>query len=114
MAQLIRAKKLSAREALAEHIKQIDRVNPQVNAIVTLMAEMATEAAAKPTRAGARRAARPAPWPPRSPQGPHRHPRHPHYLRLGSSRTISYRRQSIVVERMRRAGAIIVGQDQHA
>jgi len=33
MAQLIRAKKLSAREALTEHLKQIDRVNPKVNAI---------------------------------------------------------------------------------
>jgi len=47
MAALIRAKKLSAREALAEHLKQIDRVNPQVNAIVTLIAEQATEAAAR-------------------------------------------------------------------
>ncbi len=47
MAQLIRAKKLSAREALAAHLKQIDRVNPKVNAIVTLVAEMAAEAAAK-------------------------------------------------------------------
>ena len=42
MAQLIRAKKLSAREAMAAHLKQIERVNPQVNAIVTLVAEMAT------------------------------------------------------------------------
>src|SRR5271167_738475 len=47
MAALIRAGKLSAREALAEHLKQIGRVNPKVNAIVTLVAEMATEAAAK-------------------------------------------------------------------
>jgi len=47
MAQLIRAKKLSAREALAAHLKQIDRVNPKVNAIVTLVAEMAAEAAAR-------------------------------------------------------------------
>lgn len=46
MAALIRAKKLSAREALAEHLKQIDRVNPQVNAIVTLIADQATAAAA--------------------------------------------------------------------
>lgn len=46
MAQLIREKKLSAREALAEHLKQIDRVNPKVNAMVTLVAEMATQAAA--------------------------------------------------------------------
>jgi amidase len=47
MAQLIRAKKLSAREALAEHLEQIDRVNPKVNAIVTLVAEMAAAAAAR-------------------------------------------------------------------
>jgi amidase len=47
MAQLIRAKKLSAREAMVEHLKQIDRVNPKVNAIVTLVREMAMEDAAK-------------------------------------------------------------------
>ena len=47
MAALIRARKLSAREALAEHLKQIDRVNPQVNAIVTLVADQAIAAAAR-------------------------------------------------------------------
>src|SRR4029078_1799993 len=47
MAGLIRAKKLSAREALAEHMRQIERVNAKVNAIVTLVPEMAAEAAAK-------------------------------------------------------------------
>jgi amidase len=47
MARLIRTKKLSAREALAVHLKQIERVNPKVNAIVTLVPEMAAEAAAK-------------------------------------------------------------------
>ncbi len=47
MARLIRAKKLSAREAVSEHLKQIARVNPQVNAIVTLVEEKAREAAAK-------------------------------------------------------------------
>jgi amidase len=47
MAKLIRTKKLSAREALAVHLKQIERVNPKVNAIVTLVPEMAAEAAAK-------------------------------------------------------------------
>ena len=41
MAQLIRAKKLSAREALAEHLKQIECVNSKVNAIVTLVPAMA-------------------------------------------------------------------------
>ena len=47
MARLIRAKKLSAREALAAHLKQIERVNPKVNAIVTLVPEMAEKAAAR-------------------------------------------------------------------
>src|SRR5581483_5544054 len=47
MARLIRARKLSAREVLAEHLKQIERVNPKVNAIVTLVPEMAEKAAAR-------------------------------------------------------------------
>jgi amidase len=47
MARLIRTKKLSAREALAAHLKQIERINPKVNAIVTLVPEMAADAAAK-------------------------------------------------------------------
>ena len=47
MARSIRARKLSAREAVAAHLKQIELVNPKVNAIVTLVAEMATAAAAK-------------------------------------------------------------------
>src|SRR5438093_6209014 len=47
MAGLIRLKKLSAREALAAHLKQIERVNLKVNAIVTLVAEMAAESAAR-------------------------------------------------------------------
>src|SRR5689334_4604480 len=47
MARLIRAKKLSAREALAEHLKQIERVNPKVNAIVTLVPERAAAEAAQ-------------------------------------------------------------------
>ncbi len=55
MAKLIRAKKLSAREALAEHLKQIERVNPRVNAIVTLVPEMAQAAAAKADEMQARK-----------------------------------------------------------
>jgi len=47
MARLIRKKKLSAREVLAVHLKQIEQVNLKVNAIVTLVPEMATAAAAK-------------------------------------------------------------------
>ena len=55
MARLIRAKKLSAREALADHLKQIERVNPKVNAIVTLVADMAADAAAKADEMQARK-----------------------------------------------------------
>src|SRR5260370_37887952 len=49
MAKLIREKKLSAREVVSAHLKQIERVNSKVNAIVTLVAEeslMAQAAAA--------------------------------------------------------------------
>jgi len=41
----IRLGKLSARETLAAHLKQIERLNPKVNAIVTLVPEMAQESA---------------------------------------------------------------------
>ena len=44
-ARLIRTGKLSARELLAAHLKQIERVNPKVNAIVTLVASQAEKAA---------------------------------------------------------------------
>jgi amidase len=49
MADLIRQKKLSAREVMQAHLKQINRVNTKVNAIVTLVSEdqlMAQAAAA--------------------------------------------------------------------
>jgi amidase len=54
MARLIRRKKLSAREAMAAHLKQIERLNPQVNAIVTLAADKAMEDARKADEAQAR------------------------------------------------------------
>ena len=41
IAALIRARELSARDVLAAHLQQIERLNPQVNAIVTLTAERA-------------------------------------------------------------------------
>ncbi len=111
MAQLIRARKLSAREALAEHLKQIDRINPKVNAIVTLVAEMATEAAAKADEMQAHN----------EPLGPL------HGLPVAHKDLIDTRgirttfgsplfkdniptEDNILVERMRRAGAIIVGK----
>ena len=47
MARLIQRKKLSAREVIEAHLNQIERVNPKVNAIVTLTAERALENARK-------------------------------------------------------------------
>ena len=41
----LRRKELSAREVLDAHLKQIERVNPKVNAIVTLLPEQARERA---------------------------------------------------------------------
>ena len=39
MADLIRTKKLSSRELMEAHLQQVARVNPKVNAIVTLVPE---------------------------------------------------------------------------
>ncbi|HEX3745415.1 MAG TPA: amidase [Bryobacteraceae bacterium] len=47
LARLIRTGKISARELLTEHLKQIERVNPKVNAMVTMAPELAAAAAAK-------------------------------------------------------------------
>lgn len=111
MAQLIRAKKLSAREALAEHLKQIERVNPKVNAVVTMVAEMAGEAASRADEMQARG----------EKLGPlHGLPvAHKDLIETRGIRTTFGSplfkdnvpsEDNIVVERMRRAGAIIVGK----
>src|SRR5919108_2716737 len=41
----LRKKEIPAREILSAHLEQIERVNPKVNAIVTLIAEQALDAA---------------------------------------------------------------------
>jgi len=41
LARLLREKKVSAKEVMEAHLAQIDRINPKVNAIVTLLAEQA-------------------------------------------------------------------------
>ena len=46
LAAMIRAKKVSAREVMQVHLAQIERVNPAVNAIVTLVADKAMADAA--------------------------------------------------------------------
>src|SRR5438477_8686898 len=111
MARLIHAKKLSAREALDAHLKQIEHVNPKVNAIVTLVAEMAAEAAAKADEMQAHKEM----------LGPlHGLPvAHKDLLETRGIRTTFgsplYKdyvptEDDIVVDRMRRAGAITIGK----
>jgi amidase len=111
MARLIRAKKLSAREALAAHLQQIERVNPKVNAIVTLVPEMAADAAAKADEMQAHKQT----------LGPlHGLPvAHKDLLETKGIRTTFgsplYKdyipaEDDIVVERMQRAGAITIGK----
>jgi amidase len=46
LARMLRARKLSARELLAAFLDRIDRINPEINAIVTLAPERALAAAA--------------------------------------------------------------------
>jgi amidase len=53
-AALIRHRKISALELMDAHLKQIERVNPKVNAIVTLIAEKAREGARHADEAQAR------------------------------------------------------------
>src|SRR6266540_6728374 len=111
MAALIRAKKLSAREALAAHLAQIERVNPKVNAIVTLVPEMAAAEAAKADEMQARGET----------LGPlHGLPvAHKDLLETRGIRTTFgsplYKdyvptEDDLVVDRMRRAGAITIGK----
>ena len=65
LAARLARKQVSAREVMTAHLAQIERVNPKVNAIVTLVADQAMAGAAKADEAIARerpggRAARPA------------------------------------------------------
>jgi amidase len=54
LASRIRARQLSAREVMAAHLARIERVNPAVNAIVTLAAERAMAEAARADEGQAR------------------------------------------------------------
>ena len=54
LAARLRNKQVSAREVMTAHLAQIERINPRVNAIVTLVAERAMADAAKADEAMAR------------------------------------------------------------
>lgn len=111
LAQLIRTGKLSSHELVAAHLKQIERVNPKVNAIVTLVAETAMRDASAADEAQARG----------STPGPlHGLPvAHKDLIETRGIRTTFGSplfkdfipgQDDLVVERMRRAGAITIGK----
>ncbi|MGE5836805.1 MAG: amidase family protein, partial [Acidobacteriota bacterium] len=54
LTELLRKKQLSAREVMTAHLAQIERINPRVNAIVTLVADRAMADAAKADEAMAK------------------------------------------------------------
>lgn len=111
MAKLIREGKLSAREAVDAHLTQIDNVNPKVNAIVTLVGDQARQRAFEADEAQS--AGRPL--------GPlHGLPTAHKDLQptKGIRTTFGSRifkdfvpdRDSLLVERVRSAGAILLGK----
>jgi len=54
MSRRLRAKQLSARELLDAHLRQIEKVNPKVNAIVTMVVDQARAKAAQADEAAAK------------------------------------------------------------
>src|SRR5882724_6082875 len=111
MARLIRTGKLSAREALAAHLKQIERVNPKVNAIVTLVPDLAAEAAAKADEMQARKEKLP---PLHGLPVAHKDLMETRGVRTTFGSTLFKDNiptvDDIVVERIRHAGAILIGK----
>ncbi len=111
LARRIRAKDISARDAVGAHLTQIERVNPGVNAIVTLVADRAMECARIADEAQARGER----------VGPlhglpiaHKDLQLTHGIRttFGSPvyRDFVPAEDALVVERLRHAGAITVGK----
>jgi amidase len=111
LARLIRAKELSARDVVGAHLAQIERVNPGVNAIVTLVADQAMERARAADEALAHgRDVGPLHGLPIA----HKDLQPTKGIRTTFGSPI-YRdfvpfEDSLLVERLRRAGAIVVGK----
>ena len=108
---LLRGKQVSAREVMTAHLARIERVNPKVNAIVTLVAEQAMAGAPKADEAimrarSDRRAARPAD----GAQGSRRYSGHSDDAGSPFYRDNVPSRDALIVTRMRAAGAITVGK----
>ena len=112
LAARIRRKESRRARSMAAHLARIERVNPKVNAIVTLVAERAMADAARADEALARgdalgRAARAA----GRAQGSRRHGRHPHDARLAVlPRPRADARRADRRRAIRAAGAITLGK----
>ena len=116
LVRLMRQKQVSARDVMAAHLARIERVNPKVNAIVTLVAEraMADAARADEQLAARRRGGRASRAAGRA-QGSRGHGRHPHDARLA---VLSRQRADDATRSssrgIRAAGADHARQDEHA
>ena len=111
MTHLIRKKSLSARELMTAHLRQIERLNPQVNAIVMLVAEQALrEAESADAVQAAGEPVRPLHGLPVAIKDLHDTAgiRTTYGSRLYADHVPEH--DSLIVERIRRVGAIIVGK----
>ena len=108
---LLRTRQLSAREVLDAHLARIERTNPAVNAIVTLLPDRARAQAKDADDALARGEAHgPAARTADRTQGPGQHGGDPNHVRLSDLRRLGARRRRPPGERIRAAGAILVGK----
>ncbi|MES9541755.1 MULTISPECIES: amidase [unclassified Actinomadura] len=111
LARRIAARDLSAREVLQAHLDQIERTNPQVNAIVTLVAERAERQARE---ADERLAAGEPPGPLHGLPVAHKDTHATAGVRTTSGSPIFADhvpdRDELVVERIRAAGAVTLGK----
>ncbi|WP_187437785.1 amidase [Actinomadura decatromicini] len=111
LARRIRARELSAREVVQAHLDQIERTNPQVNAIVTLVAERALDQARDADERLARGA---APGPLHGLPVAHKDTHATAGIRTTSGSPIFADHvpaaDDLVVERIRAAGAITLGK----
>src|ERR1700729_2374081 len=104
-------REVSAREVLAAHLDQIERLNPAVNAVITLAAEQATAAAAAADERGAAGADLP---PLHGLPVAHKdlHETAGLLTTYGSPLRANYvpAEDALVIERMRQAGGITIGK----
>src|SRR5690606_17461783 len=111
LARRIRARELSAREVLRAHLDQIERTNPQVNAVVTLIAE---EAERQALAADERLASGVPPGPLHGLPVAHKDTHATGGVRTTSGSPIFADHvpdaDELVVERIRAAGAITIGK----